>query len=93
MDNVSVSIQIAGREYPLRVKAGEEERVRQVALHLQESLTRYKQHGHIVEKQDLLAMVAFDAVFEKISLEERNRAYLQSIESQIEELNEQLAPG
>lgn len=92
LDTISVKIQIAGRDYQMRVQAGEEQKVHRAADRLNESLTYYKQHGHIVEKQDLLSMVAFDAVFEKISQEDRNQAYLQSIESQIEELNQHLTP-
>ena len=90
LDKVSVTVQIAGKEYPMKVKASDEARVLQAATKLNETMAFYKTNFHISEKQDLLAMAAFDAFFEKLSLEERKEELVQSISDEIEATTERL---
>ncbi len=47
----------------MKVKASDEAKVLKAADLLNDSMTFYKNNFHIVEKQDILAMVAFDAFF------------------------------
>ena len=68
MDTVALTIKIAGREYPLKVNQADEERVTQAAAYVNEQLNQYKQKFNIQDTQDLLAIVAFDSIFEKLSL-------------------------
>ncbi len=74
----------------MKVKASDEAKVLKAAALLNESLTFYKNNFHIVEKQDMLAMVAFDAFFEKLTMEEKRANLLQSISTEIDNLSEQL---
>lgn len=91
MDTVSVIVQIGGKEYPMKVNSADEEKVRKAATLLNEQMTKYKSTFSIVEKQDLLAIVAFDAVFERLSMEEQRMGMLQGIASEIDALTNQLS--
>jgi cell division protein ZapA len=91
LEKVSVTVQIAGKEYPMKVKASDEARVLQAAGKLNETLSFYKSNFHISEKQDLLAMAAFDAFFEKVSMENRREEMVQSVCDEIESLSDRLS--
>ena len=91
LDTVSVIVQIGGKEYPMKVNAADEQKVRKAATLLNEQLIKYKSNFSIVEKQDLLAIVAFDAVFERLSMEEQRMGMLQGIASEIDALTHQLS--
>jgi cell division protein ZapA len=87
LEKVSVVVQIAGKEYPMKVKVSDEASVLQAAARLNESLTFYKANFHITEKLDLLAMVAFDAFFEKISMDNRREEMVHSVCEEIESIS------
>ncbi len=91
MEKVSVTVQIAGKEYPMKVKASDEARVLQAAGKLNETLSFYKSNFHISEKQDLLAMAAFDAFFEKVSMDIRREEMVQSVCDEIESLSDRIS--
>ena len=56
----SISVQIAGRAYPLTVQHDEEENVRRAALEIDESMGRLKGSYPLTDRQDLLAMAALE---------------------------------
>jgi cell division protein ZapA len=87
LEKVSVIVQIAGKEYPMKVKASDEAAVLKAAEKLNESLAFYKTNFHISEKQDLLAMVAFDAFFERISMDNKREEMIQSVCLEIESIS------
>ena len=87
MEKVSVIVQIAGKEYHMKVKASDEAAVLKAAEKLNESLAFYKTNFHISEKQDLLAMVAFDAFFERISMDNKREEMIQSVCLEIESIS------
>ena len=60
MDERSISVEIAGRAYPLSVQTHEEENVRQAALEINESIDRFRGSYPLTDKQDLLAMAALE---------------------------------
>jgi cell division protein ZapA len=91
LDKVSVIVQIAGKEYPMKVKASDEARVLMAAGKLNDTLAFYKTNFHISEKQDLLAMAAFDAFFEKLSMDERREEMVQSVCDEIDGLSDRLS--
>jgi len=91
LDKVSVVVRIGGKEYPMKVKASDEAKVLRAAELLNTSMTFYKNNFHIVDKQDMLAMVAFDAFFEKLSMDEKRSEMIESISGEIDALSEQLA--
>ncbi len=60
METLSIKIKISDREYPLKIQADEEERIRKTARIINEKLKTFKDQFGIEDKQDLLAMVLFE---------------------------------
>ena len=70
MADLSIKIKIAEREYPMRVDEAEEERLRLAGRTINERLRFFKEEFRIEDKQDLLAMVVFECMAEKLKLEQ-----------------------
>ena len=70
MAELSIKIKIGNREYPMRVEAEDEERIRKAGKLLNAKIKNYKNQFGIDDSQDLLAMVAFDCLVEKLKREE-----------------------
>jgi len=66
MDDFFIKIKIAERTYSLKIKPEEEAVLRQAAKAIENKLKLRKEQLRIYDKQDLLAMVAFDAEVEKL---------------------------
>ncbi|MEM9052995.1 MAG: cell division protein ZapA [Bacteroidota bacterium] len=58
MSEKSIKVTIAGRIYPISVKPEEEERVRDAAKKVDESVKHLLDNYAVKDKQDLLAMTA-----------------------------------
>jgi cell division protein ZapA len=58
MEDLSIKIKIADREYPMKVKLTDEERVRMAGKLINEKIKSYREQFGIDDKQDLLAMAA-----------------------------------
>ncbi|MEM7107890.1 MAG: cell division protein ZapA [Bacteroidota bacterium] len=71
MEVLSIKIKIADREYPMKVKPEDEERVRVAGKKINERLRSYRDQFGINDNQDLLAMVAFDSLVDKLAMEEK----------------------
>ncbi|GAB4244048.1 MAG: hypothetical protein Tsb0034_22130 [Ekhidna sp.] len=74
MAELSIKIRIGNREYPMRVKAEDEERIRRAGKMLNEKIKNYQSQFGIDDTQDLVAMVAFDCLVEKLKREESSEA-------------------
>ena len=74
MAELSIKIRIGNREYPMRVKAEDEERIRRAGKLLNEKIKNYQNQFGIDDTQDLVAMVAFDCLVEKLKREESSDA-------------------
>ncbi len=72
MNKLSIKIKIADREYPMKVEPEEEERIRKAGKIVNEKIKLFKSQFGIDDKQDLLAMVAFDALVERLKTEGGN---------------------
>ncbi|MEM6735345.1 MAG: cell division protein ZapA [Bacteroidota bacterium] len=70
MAELSIKIKIGNRDYPMKVKALDEERIRQAGKLLNEKIKNYQNQFGIDDSQDLIAMVAFDCLVEKLKREE-----------------------
>ena len=70
MAELSIKIRIGNREYPMKVAAEDEERIRKAGKILHEKVKMYRDQFGIDDNQDLLAMVAFDCLVEKMKQEE-----------------------
>ena len=69
MEELSIKIKIADREYPMKVDIEDEERIRLAGKKINEKIKLYRDQFGIDDKQDLLAMVAFDSLYEKLQAE------------------------
>ncbi len=87
MDNLSIKIKIADREYPMKVKPEDEEKVRNAGKLISEKLRSYREQFGIDDKQDLLAMVAFDSVVDKLEMEKQEKEMDDSVVQKINQLN------
>jgi len=63
---LSIKIRIGDREYPMKVNETEEEVLRMAGRALNEKLKSFKELYHTDDRQDLLAMVAFDSLLQKL---------------------------
>ncbi|MEM9325291.1 MAG: cell division protein ZapA [Bacteroidota bacterium] len=88
MAELSIKLRIGNREYPMRVKAEDEERIRAAGKILNHKIKSYKDQFGIDDNQDLLAMVAFDCLIEKIKSEEDNGTVDEFSTQQLSKLNQ-----
>lgn len=88
MDELSIKLKIADREYPMKVKRADEERVRMASKLINEKLRSYKEQFGIDDKQDLLAMVAFDCLVDKMAVEESHQIIDQTVFEKVSQLNQ-----
>jgi len=65
MSELSIKLRIAEREYPMKVNTDDEERIRRVGREINERLVKYREKYGIDDRQDLLAMVAFDICMDR----------------------------
>lgn len=88
MAELSIKIRIGNREYPMRVKAEDEERIRRAGKLLNEKIKNYQNQFGIDDTQDLAAMVAFDCLVEKLKREETSEASDDFALDEISKLNQ-----
>jgi cell division protein ZapA len=88
VEDLSIKIKIADREYPMKVKRHDEERVRTAGRLINEKLKTYKEQFGIDDKQDLLAMVAFDCLVDKMTVEESRQEIDQTVFEKVNQLNQ-----
>ncbi len=91
MDQLSVKIRIADREYPMKVKPEDEANVRQAGRVINERIKSYREQFGIDDKQDLLAMVAFDSLVDKLKIEDQQGSQDTDALHKVNELNELLS--
>ena len=87
MEELSIKIKIADREYPMKVDVEDEERIRLAGKKINEKIKLYRDQFGIDDKQDLLAMVAFDSLYEKIQSEANSTSNGETAVDKISYLN------
>ena len=87
MNELSIKIRIADRDYPMKVVREEEERVRAAGKLINEKLKSYREQYGLEDKQDLLAMVAFDSMLNKLTQDEKNKGVDDGIVEKVSHLN------
>jgi cell division protein ZapA len=88
MDKLSIKIKIYDREYPMKVDPVDEENIRKAGKIINDKLRSYKEKFGIDDKQDLLAMVAFDSTVERLKVEGKSHQIDDSIEHRLAKLNQ-----
>jgi cell division protein ZapA len=87
MEELSIKIKIADREYPMKVKQSDEARIRTAGKLINEKLRSYREQFGIEDKQDLLAMVAFDCLIDKMASEDTHQEIDQTVFEKVTHLN------
>jgi len=87
MNKLSIKIKIADREYPMKVEPEEEERIRKAGKIVNEKIKLFRSQFGIDDSQDLLAMVAFDSLYEKLQTEANSTSTGESAVDKISYLN------
>jgi cell division protein ZapA len=90
METLSIRLKIGDREYPMKVKVQDEAKIRRAGKLINEKIKRYREEFGLDDKQDLLAMVAFDSMMEALELNETNVEGSEQIKTTIQEINAQL---
>ncbi len=90
MAELSIRLKIGDREYPMKVDAADEEKIRKAGKIINERLRVYRNRFGINDKQDLLAMVAFDCIVEQMENEvqgNQNKEEDPAVSTKLDELN------
>lgn len=87
MDKLSIKIKISDREYPMRVDPADEETIRRAGKVINERIKSYQAKFGIDDKQDLLAMVAFDSTVDKMKAENEIESSDDSFVQKVNHLN------
>lgn len=94
MDLLSIRIKICDRTYPMKVRPQDEAYVRKAGILLEERINQYRSTSHISDRQDLLAMVAFDFLVESLKAKgnytEKLRAFIGQIQQWKEAIDQSL---
>lgn len=88
MGELSVKIKIGDREYPMRVKPEEEAKIRTAGRAINEKIRLFREQFGISDYRDLLAMVAFDCMVEKMSLEKNQHSLSEELETELSEITD-----
>ena len=86
MDELSIKLKIGNREYPMRIKSQDEESIRKAGKILNDKIRDYRNQFIIDDPQDLLAMVAFDCMIERMKNEEKSTGLYENSKSRITNL-------
>jgi len=87
MGELSIKIRISDRDYPMRVDASEEERIRVAGKLINEKLKHFREQFGIDDKQDLLSMTVFDAVMDKLKATQTNTDNESIVQYKIEHID------
>jgi cell division protein ZapA (FtsZ GTPase activity inhibitor) len=90
METLSIRLKIGDREYPMKVKVQDEAKIRRAGKLINEKIKRYREEFGLDDKQDLLAMVAFDSMMEALELNETSTEGSEKVKTTIQEINAQL---
>ena len=88
MTKLSIKVKISDREYPMKVDPTDEENIRKAGKIINERLRSYREKFGIDNKQDLLAMVAFDSTVEKLKVEGKSHQVDDTVEHKLAKLNQ-----
>jgi len=91
MDTLSIRIKIGDRDYPMKVRVEDEARIRRAGKLINDRLKRYREEFGLDDRQDLLAMVAFDCMVETMELSEVSSEDSEKIVSTIQRINDSLS--
>lgn len=90
MQELSIKVMIADRQYPLKIKANDEETVRKAAWKVNERLKEYGEKFAVADRQDALAMIALEFTTEYFSELEKGAGLDPAAENLIQDIENKL---
>ncbi|MDN3669964.1 cell division protein ZapA [Echinicola jeungdonensis] len=90
METLSIKLKIGDREYPMKVKAEDEAKIRRIGKLINDKIKKYRSEFGLDDKQDLLAMVAFDCMVEAMEVSEVTSEDSEQISATLLQINDQL---
>ncbi len=86
MSSVSIKVNIANRDYPMKISGDEQDLVQKAAKLIEQKIKEFEQAYAVKDKQDVLAMCALQFVVEKLKLEAKPAVEDDSVAEKLEEL-------
>lgn len=88
-EGVSIKVNIAGKEYPLKVSVAEQQDVIAVEKEIKESLDSLKDNYGVKDKQDLLAMYLFQYIMANKNNENTSECFVdEGLHDKLKDLEE-----
>ena len=91
MSELSISITIANRQYPLKVTAEEEVNIRKAVQVINDNIKEYEASYGMKDKQDYLAMCALQYVTESLKDEDSSNEGDEKLNQKIDSLDKLIA--
>jgi cell division protein ZapA len=91
MGELSTTVTIAGRTYPLTIKKEDEDSLREAARLINERVKEYENSYSVRDKQDLLAMCALQLATQNLRLEKSAASGEENIARKLEEMESLLS--
>lgn len=91
MEGLSINIRIGDKEYPMKVRAKEEKLLRKAEKQLNKRISDFQNRYGMRDTQDLLNIVAFDCLVEKLKYEESSEAFNDTVLNTVIRLNQLLS--
>lgn len=87
MDQLTITVRIADRDYKLTVARDEEEIVRKSVKLIEKRFTEYAKSYAFKDRQDLLSMIALHYTIEALKSEEKEEYMQQELLPKLNEIN------
>lgn len=91
MEDLSIKLNIANRNYPLTIKAEQEEYMRKASVLITDRMKVYEANYSVKDHQDLLAMCALEFASKFLEMENRRSVIDESVNDQLEEMEKFLS--
>ena len=86
MSEVSIKIEIAGAEYPLKIKEQDVEILNKATSLIKNKIAEFDKNYSVTDKKDVLAMVLVQTVSEFIKEDERKSDEINTLKTLLEDL-------
>ncbi len=91
MSQLSINIKIENRNYPMTIKSEDEENLRLAGKLINDKIKQYRGHFNRSDSQDLLSMVAIEAMSENLRLKEMSNSENESTNDRLLKLDQKLS--
>ena len=90
MSAVSIKVNIANRDYPMKISGDEQDLVRKAAKLIEQKIKEFEQAYAVKDKQDVLAMCALQFAAESEQTKINKNSLSNALEQRLVDLNQRL---